>query len=72
MSKSKIVLVAFFVGLISAFLILNYIYKDHRDISAEEAAFTIDATDMIEEFTTDAERSSSKYLDKSAHQRNCF
>lgn len=64
MSKSKIVLVAFFVGLISAFLILNYIYKDHRDISAEEAAFTIDAADMIEEFTTDAERSSSTYLDK--------
>lgn len=64
MSKSKIVLIAFFVGLISAFLILNYIYKDHRDISSEEAAFTVEASEMIKEFTTAPEESSNKYLDK--------
>ena len=64
MSKSRIVLIAFFVGLIAAFLILNYIYKDHRDISSEEVAFAVEASEIIKEFGTAAEESSNKYLDK--------
>ncbi len=64
MKKSKIVLFSFFIGLIATFLILRYVYKDHRDIATESASFSLVSTELITEFTTDAETATKKYLDQ--------
>lgn len=39
-------------------------YKDHRDISTEEALFTKTSKELIEEYQNDLEKSATKYLDK--------
>ena len=51
-----------FIGHI--FLGYQYIYQEHRDISAENAEYTIDANDFIAEFLSDQEGSQTKYLNK--------
>ncbi|MAD98088.1 MAG: hypothetical protein CMB99_12250 [Flavobacteriaceae bacterium] len=64
MKKSKIVLFSFFAGLIATFLILRYVYKDHRDIATESASFRLVSSELITEFSTDAEAATTKYLDQ--------
>ena len=42
----------------------NYVYQDHRNISAETAEFALDAITIKNEFETDGVASEKKYLNK--------
>jgi len=42
----------------------RYIYKPHRDIGSEDAAFTLTAKKIQEDFTTDQTAANAKYADK--------
>ena len=41
-----------------------YIYKDHRNIEAEKAVFTIQSNAIINEFSIDNKEATQKYLNK--------
>lgn len=47
-----------------AILAYNYIYKDHRDIKSEQAVFTLNSEDLINEFAVNPFDSEKKYLNK--------
>lgn len=64
MNKRKYILLFLVVGIVIALLAYNYLYKDHRDISSEKAAFKVTTTEIVSEFNEDAEKATSKYLDK--------
>ena len=42
----------------------NYIYKDHRDIESEKAAYTVKAASFIKEFQLNEAEATTKYLNK--------
>jgi putative nucleic acid binding protein len=56
--------------LIGVFLIIislavyNYVYKSHRNIKMETPAFVVKSSTIIDEFDSNTEISSIKYLDK--------
>ncbi|MDY8138875.1 OB-fold protein [Aquimarina sp. 2201CG5-10] len=60
----KKILMIVLVLLIAAIAVYKYVYQSHRDIKSEEAAFTVNATDLAKEFSEDQEASSKKYLNK--------
>ena len=64
MSKKNIII--FFVLFIAfdCFLVYKYIYKGHRDIQSEEAAFTMEAKAFASEFSKNQEEASKKYLNQ--------
>ncbi|TCK68932.1 putative nucleic acid binding protein [Winogradskyella wandonensis] len=62
--KKKTLLIVIILLLIAAVFGYNYVYQDHRDISTESAAYTLNAEDLIAEFATDTEIAQSKYLNK--------
>lgn len=64
MKKSKIILLIFLVGLISGFLIFKYVYKDHRDISTEQAKFELVSKELLKEFSSNSATATNKYLDQ--------
>ena len=39
-------------------------YKDHRDISTEKAQFTKKSKELVDEYQTNIEATTTKYLDK--------
>lgn len=61
--KKKIVLFCI-VFIIGAFLLYQYIYKDHRDISTEKASFAISVLDLKKEYNENDSLANVKYLDK--------
>ncbi len=62
MRKIVIVFVAIILVL---FIGYKYLYHEHRDISAETAAFSVSVNQLLTEFTEDETKANSKYLDKS-------
>lgn len=50
--------------IVIAILAYNYIYKDHRDIKSEQAVYSLNSTDLINEFTVNPSASEKKYLNK--------
>ncbi|NNK73342.1 MAG: hypothetical protein HKO94_09155 [Flavobacteriaceae bacterium] len=52
------------LGLLITFLIYNYIYKEHRDISSEQAEFMVTADLLLGEFEADDQKATAKYLNK--------
>ncbi|NJM80870.1 MAG: hypothetical protein HC854_16930 [Flavobacterium sp.] len=50
--------------IISGFLVYNYIYKSHRDISSEEASFTLTVETLATDFKNNEVEANAKYLDK--------
>lgn len=62
--KRKTILIVAVLLLLSSYFGYNYIYQDHRDISAENAEYTIEANDFIAEFLSNVEGSQTKYLNK--------
>ncbi|KAA1244126.1 hypothetical protein [Aquimarina sp. RZ0] len=60
----KKLLVVILILMIAAFAGYKYIYQSHRDIEGEKAAYTIEATDLIKEFSETPEITSKKYLNK--------
>jgi hypothetical protein len=61
-SFTKTKLLIFFFILISIFtFVYFYVYKSHREISSEDAAFNVIATELLEEFQTDEATATTKY-----------
>lgn len=52
------------VIVIIAIIGYNYIYKSHRDISEEPSAYTLTASDLAKQFSTEAETYQKKYLNQ--------
>ncbi|MBW1295778.1 OB-fold protein [Aquimarina litoralis] len=61
MKKLIIVIVILIIGGVVGY---KYIYQSHRNIQEEEAAFNIEATSLVKEFSEDADLASKKYLNK--------
>lgn len=64
MNKRKFFYLISILAILSVVIGYNYMYKNHRNISAEKAEFVIEASDFIKEYNTDIETSITKYLDK--------
>lgn len=62
---TKKVIIIFFLGisLVAAFIYF-YVYKSHRDIGSESAAFSISVLQLHDYFIEDAEFNTKKYADK--------
>ncbi len=61
--KKKIVLFCI-VFIIGAYLLYQYIYKEHRDISTEKASFVISVVELKKEYNENDSLANVKYLDK--------
>ncbi len=61
MKKKLIVLLIIVIAGIAGY---NYIYKDHRNIEKEKAAFTLKSTELSNEFLVSSSDSEKKYLNK--------
>ena len=60
-----IICVSFLAILVFAIVGYNYVlHGGARNLSSEEAAFSITSKTIIDEFTTDSEAANKKYLDK--------
>lgn len=64
MRKKKYLLLFFVILVLSVIIGYNYMYKDHRDISTEKVQFTKKAKELVDEYQTDLEATTTKYLDK--------
>ncbi|VXB02015.1 conserved hypothetical protein [Flavobacterium sp. 9AF] len=63
MKKNKwifILIILIVVGVLG----YNYIYKSHRDISSEEASYSIKVATLAQDFKADENAANTKYLDK--------
>ncbi|MFT6748567.1 MAG: hypothetical protein ACI9XR_000003 [Flavobacterium sp.] len=61
--KIKIGLIFLLIALTGSFIYF-YAYKNHRDISSEEAQYTIKISDLQVDFTKNESLANSKYQDK--------
>jgi len=62
MKKKFIIIFALF--LIVLYFGYKYIYKSHRDISSENAAFTITSAMILNDYKNDEKKANAKYSDK--------
>jgi hypothetical protein len=60
--KKKILIFLAFLALLT-FAGYRFLYKEHRDISSEDADFTLTVQDLHQQFSTDTS-ANSKYADK--------
>ncbi len=63
MKKKILIAGILIVGLLSVGIYF-YMYQEHRDISTEDANFSLTVKDLQAEFTADAVGANAKYLDK--------
>lgn len=61
--KKKILLLVFVLGL-AAFGIYKYMYKEHRDIAAEDASYSVTVKEIYDAFVSNDSLANAKYLDK--------
>ncbi len=65
MKKSKLVLILLLVVGLSGYGVFNYVmHGGARDLSSEKADFTVTSKKITEEFSTNADASNKKYLEK--------
>jgi hypothetical protein len=63
--KLKIFLIVLAVFVVAGFIGYNYVmHGGARDLSAEDAVFTVSSKDITAEFTADIEKANKKYLEK--------
>lgn len=62
--KKKLFIIIPVVLIIIAIAGYKMLYKEHRDISSEEAEFTLTATALLNEFTSNESQANAKYADK--------
>lgn len=60
----KKLLIALVIIVILAFVTYRFLYKEHRDISTEDAAFTLTTAQLQQEFTSNDSLANSKYADQ--------
>ena len=59
----KVLSVAAFIGVVLIVLII-YLYRPHKEVKYEKAAFTVTANELIYEFSKNETDATTKYLDK--------
>lgn len=59
--KTIIIFILLISGLIVVYL---YVFKDHRNIAAEEVSYSMEAVNLFSEFQIDEVNANSRYLDK--------
>ena len=64
MKMKKKLLIVLIIVVIFGFSIYKYVYKDHRDVSSEEASFKITLADLKADFEKNDSVANTKYLDK--------
>jgi cobyrinic acid a,c-diamide synthase len=62
--RKKILIAGIVIAVLLSLGVYFYMYKDHRDISTEEAKFVLTVKDLQSEFVADAVGANAKYLDK--------
>lgn len=62
--KKKILLIGVLLLVGVSVKLYFYMYKDHRDVSTEEAKFAVTVADLQSQFVKDVVSSNAKYLDK--------
>ena len=62
MKKKLLIFLVFFITV--AFLLYNYIYKSHRDISSEKESFAISVSNLKIDYSENDSLANNKYLDK--------
>ncbi len=60
----KKILIALVCILVLAFVGYKYMYKSHRDISAEAVSYSVSVDDIYINFQADEQSANAKYLDK--------
>jgi hypothetical protein len=60
----KIIIILFILLIIGIIVTYLYVFKDHRNIAAEEVSYTIEAVNLFSEFQSDEISANSRYLDK--------
>jgi len=60
----KKVIIALVCFLVVAFVGYNYMYKSHRDISAETVSYSVSVDDIYTTFQVDEKSANAKYIDK--------
>ena len=60
----RIYIIIISIVLLFAFSLYKYVYKNHRDISTEEASFTINSKTILDEYNNSEQKANEKYLDK--------
>ncbi len=65
MKKSRIISIALVVAVLTAVGVYWYVmHGGARDLASEDAAYTVNAKDITQEFATNSERANKKYLEK--------
>ena len=62
--KKKVLLIVLFVACLFALAGYFYMYKDHRDISGEDAKFTLTVNELKSQFAANAVVANAKYIDQ--------
>jgi predicted negative regulator of RcsB-dependent stress response len=61
--KKKITILVLLI-LVLALIGYNYMYKNHRDISAETVSYSVSVEDIYTTFQADEKSANAKYIDK--------
>lgn len=61
--KKKLIVV-FITLVVLLFIVYKFVYKEHRDISSEDASFTLTSSQLKQEFALSGSLANSKYADK--------
>jgi predicted negative regulator of RcsB-dependent stress response len=64
MKMKKKLLIVLVILVVCGFAGYKYIYKDHRDVSSEDASFKITLADLKADFEKNDSVANTKYLDK--------
>ncbi len=70
--RKKIFVLAFVFAILMSIAIYFYVYKGHRDISAEDAQYEMTVADLHGQFSTNATVANQKYLDKTIEVRGAI
>lgn len=62
--KSKRILIVLFLIVLVGYFSYKYVYQEHRDISSEEASYTLTVEDLDSAFQRNENSANEKYLDK--------
>ncbi|MFN8275261.1 MAG: hypothetical protein U0X58_10340 [Flavobacteriaceae bacterium] len=65
MKKSRIIGIALVIAVLVGIGVYWYVmHGGARNLASEDAAYTVNAKDIIQEFSTNSERANKKYLEK--------
>ena len=60
----KKIIIAIVTVIVLVFLVINYMYKSHRDISTEKVSYSVSVKAIYTSFQVNEKSANKKYLDK--------